>query len=820
MKPFGDFENLLSRWGTSIALVLLLLTTSSLQAQEESTETQDVSLEQIPIGEREPFDRLFFNAANKDAILDVVPLELPDGKLPTNPDPNEYVYFRPISRPEYLYRTPWSSLVKIELYRDMLLADAQKLVGEKKYDQAFTSIDRLYRDYPSTKGLKELHVKYLYENAIVLLERQNGLEALAVLESLAEISPDYRPSASDPSVTDMMRGVLDGIVGQFVANAQYGKATNYMRQIDARYAARFKDVNDKWQAEIQKVAVGLLDEARNYLDSGNGRMAHKAIRRTFGILRDVPGGKELATDILKKYPLIFVSVPTLSQNPDPLSFTDLSERRIGRIARPTFLQYRGQGQDGGVYLFPYGSLKLADDRRALEFKFNGQQPSFEYPPSSAFEVSQRLFLPATPGSSEFSTGWSRLLETVEIKDNQTVIAKLRFPHVLPEAFLGQLYLEGPDTANLGARSVYTASIISEQRDEAILKVNPEFAASRPGNWPEVIEQKFATHSDALLALEREDIDIIENVYPADVSRLRSNPNIVLQRYKVPALHYLVPNFNRKLAASASFRRALLYGINRPSILKQTLLGNTQLEGCEVISGPFPVGMDDNDPLSYANDFRLEPLAYDASLANILLRFSMKMIKDAEAAANPQPTESTPVDTTAPPAAAPNPAQAAAEKAKPLAEIVIAHPNSEVAKTACDAIVNQLRRIGVAVKLRELPQGVIRPQDDDWDFVYSEVIMSEPLVDVKKLLGEDGLLQYDDPSIDIALRRLEASESWGQARRRLYELHTLVYHDIQVLPLWQLSIHHARRKALQGVGENLFGLYDNIDRWQIELNEEK
>ena len=57
-------------------------------------------------------------------------------------------------------------------------------------------------------------------------------------------------------------------------------------------------------------------------------------------------------------------------------------------------------------------------------------------------------------------------------------------------------------------------------------------------------------------------------------------------------------------ANQTFRRALLYGINRQAILETEVLGNNKIAGCQVISGPFPVGTRDNDPLAYAYDERI------------------------------------------------------------------------------------------------------------------------------------------------------------------------------------------------------------------------
>ncbi len=48
-----------------------------------------------------------------------------------------------------------------------------------------------------------------------------------------------------------------------------------------------------------------------------------------------------------------------------------------------------------------------------------------------------------------------------------------------------------------------------------------------------------------------------------------------------------------------------------------MLGNQKVAGCQLISGPFPIGTRDNDPLAYAYDQRIAPRSYDPRLASIL-----------------------------------------------------------------------------------------------------------------------------------------------------------------------------------------------------------
>ena len=93
-------------------------------------------------------------------------------------------------------------------------------------------------------------------------------------------------------------------------------------------------------------------------------------------------------------------------------------------------------------------------------------------------------------------------------------------------------------------------------------VNDAFRDKVDKNWPEIVEQVFTSHEEAVQALERSDIDVIEQVFPADVPRLRENPDVVVDRYELPVTHILIPNPRNALMKFPAFRRALLYGTNR------------------------------------------------------------------------------------------------------------------------------------------------------------------------------------------------------------------------------------------------------------------
>lgn len=776
----------------------------ALQETPDETESpEDVATEKLSVGEREPFDRLHFGENDANAILDVQPIEFPGGKVPDPFPKGEWLRFRLIDRPQYLFEAPWASITKIDRYQDMLLEEARGFIAQQAFDKAYPSLARLLRDYPQTRGLARMRSEFLYANAEQLLSLGKTDEALTVLDELDRIDRSFKPRSEAPTVGELLSQVLDRIVGDDVRAGEFDRAERYMTLMLSKYGDTQNTVIQRWRGEIRSVALGFMTEAQSKLDAGDGRGAHQSVRKMFGILRDLEGGRELAEEVLQRFPLVIVGVPQTAAMPDPISLDSWASRRLGRLSYRTLLEHRGQGQDGGVYELVSGKIALSEDRKTLRFQLDESAPDPLNPPVDLYAMSRRLFDLANPENPESIPAWSRLMSRLEIEDPRNLRIDLRFPHVLPESLVGLPLVPVGETIP-EPNGVYAPVEGMVDAEERRFLVRDSIRASVQRNWPDIVERRFATHDQAVAAIERADIDVLEQVFPGDVARLRSNPDLVVERYQLPTVHLLIPN--RRVAAMRFpvFRRALMYGADRQLILRQMLLAGAPLEGAQLISGPFPAGVNESDPLNYAYDFRLDPLPYDKRLGQALVELSRIQLEDELERERIERGEAAP----------------ASPMEKPPIQLVLAYPEGDVARIACEAMVKQWLQIGVVVKLRPLPPGVTRPSDEDWDLLYAEIVMAEPLTDARRLLSETGLARVNYAPVDLTLRRLDAAETWSRARRALYELHLLTYNDVTILPLWQLPMYHARRKGLEGVGGDLRTLYDDVGAWTLSVGAER
>jgi len=163
------------------------------------------------------------------------------------------------------------------------------------------------------------------------------------------------------------------------------------------------------------------------------------------------------------------------------------------------------------------------------------------------------------------------------------------------------------------------------------------------------------------------------------------------------------------------------------------------------------------------------------------------------------------DSNPPPSALPQPP-----------ELILAYPKGATPETICGFVARNWGAIGVKVKLRELPEGLVMPPDDDYDFVFVECTMQEPLVDARRIFGQTGLVKNVNSSVEHALDRIDRVRNWQGAGAALRNLHEKVYNETTILPLWQVPQYYAFRSDVRNLGFDLNTLYQNVEEWRIEV----
>ncbi len=735
-----------------------------------------------PLYLHEPFDELTLNERNGGAVLRVRPIELggPPRKVPATA-PEGKLSVRLLDQPDKAYELDWSAVAKVSLFEDRLLFMAQQLAKKGKFDDAYEYFQFLRKNYPKLEGLEASYDDYLYEEAKAAGREGRFGNALAMLRELYE----RNPKRSDLQAALVMTS--EKLVEKLVAAEDFAGARLLVRNLQSWFPK--EPAVAKWQTQFQSQASTLLKQAEAALKAGEFRKADEAARRMQQLWPQLPGAKELCASIHGKYGRVVVGVSSTSPVHDPGRIDDWAARRTGHLVHRPVALFAGPGAQGGNYQCPIGKLDLDKSLRKMTLQV---APGLRWSAGTATltgaDVAHRLLAMADPTDAAYQGGWADLLGGLEVREVYNVTITFRHPCVRPEAWLETYVLPYTDPSLLGQADVTGGPYVvhSAGEEESRYVINEQYG-SGPTNRPrEISERYFREKGKALSALRQGRIQVLDRLGPWEVQLARGARGIVVEPYAVPLVHCLIPNLHRPLMANRTFRRALVYGLDRKTLL-DTLTNGQELPGTRVISGPFAATLGSERSIHYAYDDNVKPRDYDPRLGLTLAAQAGEELIAAE--------------------------KTRGRESKGLAPLLLAHPGDPVARMACGLIRQQLQLIGVTVSLKELPPGTPAKLTDDVDLLYAELAAWEPVVDARRILGEDGLAGGCSAYMSLALRQLDAATDWSEVRSRLRQVHRVAHNDVAVVPLYQLTDHFAYHDSIQGIGTRPISLYQNVSQWQ-------
>lgn len=741
--------------------------------------------------EQREYDLVTLDKANDDAVLKVMPLPFNDQRMPPESERVGKLQLRLFDQQSQKYEVMWRHVAKIEFFGDLILRETEKIVAnaaqlslgnnaieaERQFDEAYYFYQHLLRRYPNTLGLAESLNAYLYINAGALFKQKRYAEAFSVLEELHSRSPDYKHKGGPQTALGAMEAVGGRLISGYVDQQDYYSTRVLLERLEKDYGDRLK-VGETWRDQLMGIAAQRRDEATAHLEAKRFREAHELAGEMLKIWPALEGGRELVLEIARQYPLVVVAVSQPAfEGHDPSSLHSTPARRTGNLTYRTLLRFTERGPEGGRYTCPYGIVQQSDDRKELIFDLRDEDTGGRI---TAHDLSRHLAALADPASKHYHSAWASLMAGLETEGVNRVRVELRRPYVLPHALL-----QSRLTSDNGLSTRYKQA----SKDETEIRFEPTGSGTDGDDLrPVIVEQFFPAPREAITALRKGKIDMIDRVLPNDALRLRDDPTLAVGKYAFPSIHVLVPNTDNPYLNNRTFRRALVYGINRQITLTKGLLNNKEIPGCRVVSVPFPAGVTENDASAYAYDDRIEPRAYDPVMAAILVSLADQQLAAA--------------------------ADMREEAAPELGELVIAHPPFEMPRFVCNQIKTQLEIVGIKCSLSELPPGWSTDPNGEYDLLYLELAVREPLVDIRRIFGPQGIAPSIDPYVGLTLRQLDEAESWKDARELLHKLHRQIYEEVTVIPLWQMVDHFVYHKGLRDVLNNPVFLYQDADQWRV------
>jgi ABC-type transport system substrate-binding protein len=731
--------------------------------------------------DRPPFDQVVLDEANQNATIEVAPLDFPGRRPPAQPSGSLKVEW--LNKPGEPIEIPWKNIVRIRLYEEMLLDEARRLTAAGKFDDAFDYYARLVSDYPSLPGANDAANEFLRLNALQFYETGELDRALSVLAALYDRTP------SAPGLNNAIDAVCGKMIEQRLRDQDYSAARAVLDLWQQKFAALKSTAATGWADRFATAAQRQVVDGRRLFDDGNYVAARKAIARALNIWPQHDEAIDLLAEIQRRNPSISVGVMEASPREPVRRIDDWAAMRTSRLVQPLLAELVDFSPEGGVYHSPYGRWVLDDTGLRLSLEISDEAARSGL---SADYLARFLLRMADPSQPQYDADFAAQLAGTSVVGNRVVQIDWTRPHVRPEALL-QVPLApdedrvAGDTASrwAGARKFELKE--SEPASTTFSALPALEGAGR--SLTTIVEQVMPDDDAAIAALLNGEVDVLDRVPPWYVERLRAARDVRIGTYRLPTVHVLIPNPSRELPGAREFRRALCFGIQRSRIVQQVLLGGQSVTGFEVLSGPFPAGRSYSDPLRYAYNSQLTPRPFEPRLAAVLATVAWSAVLDPRGKGN--------VELTA------------------LPTLVLAHPSDPVARIACETIKLQLARVGISVDLLEFSADDLLAGAVEYDLRYAELAVWEPVVDVRRLVGPDGLAGgVDSAYLNAALRELDAATNWKDVRAKLSELHDIAHHDLPLVPLWQTVNHFAYRSTVRGIGRTPVTLYQNIDQWRI------
>ncbi len=751
-------------------MALLLLCPLTARGQEDGLEISDP-----PLIDQQPFDLITLKASAGGGSFKVAPL--PFRTVPPRPADTaklEDLILLKVGEARR-YEIYWRDIEKIELYEQRVYEEALSKLKSGDFVEAFMNLSYLLKNYPNMPNLEGLRREFLYQSAIKMYKAAEYRQTLSSLEELMQTAPDYQ---SD-KVAGALSNVANSLINAYYEAGELGNAKQLHKRLKTVYGDSLPVVK-AWDLKLASLAEAKKNEAEELIANKKFREARSAATAMLEILPDTPAAKQLVQEINRKHPMIRVGVMQRSTELDPSSLVNWPARRAGALTSQPIFQFLKTGSEGGRYGFALGTFRQSDDRQELILSIEPNANAT----LEAFGLGQIFLERADVRHRDYDASWAAILDTVTVNSPKQITIKLKRPNVLPHALLQWSLPENNIHGSLPGR--YQLGAVDN------LETSYTIRGAKPTNGQplEIVEVFYDDPKRAVNDLLRGELDVLDQLYPADAKRLAIDPRIRIGGYALPTVHMLVPISDNPFLAKDKFKRALLYGSNREGMLQGELLNSTRVEDGRLISGPFPVGVGGADPLSYAYDPEVLPMGYNPQLAKLLFVMTQRELDEAAKKIDEIP----PV----------------------LEKLTVACPDFEFARVAVQAMIQQWAIVGIKAEMIILPPGKCFDVNTPCDLLYVTATLWEPATDIERLLGANGIAATDNPFIVQGLEKLRGARNWKEVRNSLQDLHRLIDFHLPILPLWQITDRFAASRYVEGLDEAPVSLYENVGQWRVNL----
>lgn len=285
--------------------------------------------------------------------------------------------------------------------------------------------------------------------------------------------------------------------------------------------------------------------------------------------------------------------------------------------------------------------------------------------------------------------------------------------------------------------------------------------------------KIVTSAQLLTSLQSGEIDFIQqttgNVLQEDYANIEALTNITVN-YGAPVTNQSV-FFNTNSVSDVRIRQAILYGIDRQSLLTGFLNGKGEIvDGFLSSASPF-----------YASE--LTPISYDPEKAK-------ELVQQAEADGW--------------------------DSSRTLNFYV--NSGDTTFTQAADYIAAKLLEVGIKIQVTTVDLSTLMTKAGSKDFDLLSVQYTyapvDPYPDINWLLSTDGWTGYVNDTVSQALAETQLTSDVNEIKDKYLTIDTIAQQEVPMLSAYVISAIGAANKRLVNATPDVYGSFINVHEWDV------
>lgn len=699
------------------------------------------------------------------------------------------------------YQISIRALSQVICHEDLMLKRIDLLFGESKFREAYELLFVLERNAQGWPGTVDRRNRLLLLEGLAAAKEGRTEAGLAFLEDLHGRDPKFE------GLKAAFGTVVDRLVAEAVQVEDFPRARHFLERLRKREPQHEAFVRGR--EELLRRCLATMELARESFAAKRYDEAAAIVHQAARIWPATPGLAEAVRQYAGRFQSLAVGVVRFAGEAKVSPFDADAEVRYRRLSEAGLFEWDGFDESARYRSSFLDGWEPVDLGRRAVFALRPTRASWESTPALTSSALMAALAPRLdPRRPEFDERLGAAVRSMSGRSPfELEISFARAPMQL-EALLqsplrrptpvGDVAMRAEDVPVVGEGEPALAEGASKREPEtpqsaeeslaprfeewsraedriAYRRTRPEADTLPRFHLAEIVERKYPSRDKAVQALLRGDVSMLPDVQPQDVDRLREDTRFFVVKQALPVTHILQFHPQTKALRTRELRRALAYGIDRESLLRDGILRGAPAERGRLITAPYPMR-------SRAYDRGVAQIAHDPAVATALALAAKKVLGGK------------------------------------LPELRMVCPPDPSIETVAQQMTAQWRARGIPVTL------VTKLSEDGapaaWDLCYRTLRMPEPAVELWPLLTLETRARIESLAflpqwLSRDLIALDETSDRPTATALLKTLHERLLAETELIPLWEVDDYVVFRKNVRGFRPEPVTPYQDAESWTVD-----